>query len=228
MFRVFGWIRQHLLLIIIPVVVGAASVPSYYFYQQYRSTALKLQKLSQTTQESAKAIVTAVGTLMVLPNDEDPTIATVTDKDKIKNQPFFANALNGDKVLIYTKAKKAILYRPTINKIIEVGPIAIGSQDASASAAQTISMALYNGTRDASRLNIFETALKKKVPNAEVTEHIPARRTYGNTVIIDVQNDKPGEVTALAQTLGITVASMPEGEATPAADFLIIVGTDAK
>ncbi len=40
-----------------------------------------------------------------------------------KGQPFFANAQVGDKVLIYYKAKKAILYNPTDNKIVEVGPI---------------------------------------------------------------------------------------------------------
>ncbi len=72
--------------------------------------------------EDTKQLVDEVGKLMVLPK-EVPTIATVTDITKLKNQPFFANAKNGDRVLLYTQAKKAILYRPSIKKIIDVEPI---------------------------------------------------------------------------------------------------------
>jgi len=62
---------------------------------------------------------------MELPKDEEPTIATVLDKEKLKDQLFFAKAENGDKVIIYSKNQKAILYRPSINKIIDVAPISI-------------------------------------------------------------------------------------------------------
>ena len=39
---------------------------------------------------------------------------------KLKAQPFFAKAQDYDQVLIFEKAKKAILYRPSTNKLIEV------------------------------------------------------------------------------------------------------------
>jgi len=35
---------------------------------------------------------------------------------------FFKEATIGDKILIYEKAGKAILYNPKINKIIEIAP----------------------------------------------------------------------------------------------------------
>jgi len=47
----------------------------------------------------------------------------VTDANSFSNQAGFENAENGDKVLIYTNAKKAILYRPSINEIIVVTDI---------------------------------------------------------------------------------------------------------
>jgi hypothetical protein len=74
--------------------------------------------------------VAAVGKLIVLPTDEQPTLATVVDPSKLKNQPFFAQAQKGDQVLIYTNARKAILYSPTANKIVEVAPLIIGAQAA--------------------------------------------------------------------------------------------------
>ena len=64
------------------------------------------------------------GKLIDLPN-ETPTVATVTDSKKLKDQPFFSKVENGDKVLIFTKAKKAILFRPSTNKILDVAPLTI-------------------------------------------------------------------------------------------------------
>lgn len=73
--------------------------------------------------EENKQLIAEVGKLIVLPADEEPTIATVSDLDKLKDQPFFAKAQLGDKVLIYTNAKKAILFRPLDEKIIELAPL---------------------------------------------------------------------------------------------------------
>ncbi|PIR80160.1 MAG: hypothetical protein COU25_01495, partial [Candidatus Levybacteria bacterium CG10_big_fil_rev_8_21_14_0_10_35_13] len=60
-----------------------------------------------------------------------PTIATITDKSQLSTQPFFNNAVDGDKVLVYANAKKAILYRPSTDKIIEVAPVNITSPSVS-------------------------------------------------------------------------------------------------
>lgn len=95
----------------------------------YQSSQKSQQAISQNQQENRK-LVEEVGKLVELPVGEEPTIATVTDVDKLKDQPFFQKAQNGDKVLIYTNAKKAYLYSPTLKKVLDIAPINIGSPSA--------------------------------------------------------------------------------------------------
>jgi hypothetical protein len=78
------------------------------------------------------ALVEKIGILVFLPKDETPTLATVSDPELLKNQPFFADAKKGDKVLIYTNAKKAILYDPVANKIVNMAAINMGDMNKSA------------------------------------------------------------------------------------------------
>lgn len=73
-----------------------------------------------------KELVKAVSMLMVLP-EEEPTVATVSDLEKLKGQEFFVNANVGDKVLVYLNAGKAILYSPKQNIIINVAPLSATS-----------------------------------------------------------------------------------------------------
>ena len=95
-------------------------------------TALK-QNPQQLVEQEVRALVARVGQLIVLP-DETPTVATVTDPEQLQERPFFANAKKGDKVLIYTTARKAILYDPVAHKIIEVAPVTIGNPPESGTA----------------------------------------------------------------------------------------------
>lgn len=110
------------------VILLVAIAPGYYFYVQYQKTQKMLENPTEAAKEEIADIVSKVGAIILLPKDEDPTLATVSDKSKLSGQSFFANAENGDKVLIFTKSKKAYLFRPSINKVIDVAPVNIGSQ----------------------------------------------------------------------------------------------------
>jgi isopentenyl diphosphate isomerase/L-lactate dehydrogenase-like FMN-dependent dehydrogenase len=74
-------------------------------------------------QKDLEMTIKMVGKHLVLPTNETPTMATVSDPEKLKDQAFFANAKKGDKVLIYANSQKAILYDPESDRIVEVAPI---------------------------------------------------------------------------------------------------------
>lgn len=102
----------------------------------------KLEKVTTSNQqvvdeEELKQILTAVGAIMVLPEGETPTIATVSDPSKLREQPFFANTKEGDKVLIYSQALKAILWRPSSGKIVEVSALNIAAPQDDVSRSQS-------------------------------------------------------------------------------------------
>ena len=112
-----------ILLSILVVVILAAG----FFFTKYQEALNKSQMIADTSgvnlDSQIKSLIEKVGKSVDLPKDETPAVATVSDIEKVKNQPFFAKAKNGDKVLIYNKARKAILYRPSTGKIIEVTTI---------------------------------------------------------------------------------------------------------
>lgn len=116
--------KKKILIIGASVLFVAAVAAAVYFFLQY--TAIKSNPTSVTQQKTSE-VMEKVGKIYALPN-ETPTIADITDKDKLKDQAFFKDAENGDHLLIFSKAKVAILYRESTNKLINVGPIALADE----------------------------------------------------------------------------------------------------
>lgn len=131
------WSLVGVTIIIAGVVTATQLRKTEALQAQLQAGTSSSQLIAQT---EVRELVTAVSKLLVLPENEDPTIATVTDPSKLEGQEFFTAAQNGDKVLIYAKAKKAVLYRPSDNKIIEVAPVNIdGSESAEPRVAGSVS-----------------------------------------------------------------------------------------
>ncbi len=112
-----------------------------YYYSQYR-------KLSSTPDAIAKdktvEIIKKISQLAIVPDDPNAVLASVTDVSKLKNEKFFANAQNGDYIVLFPSAMKAILYRPSINKIVEIGPLSSGQQpQVSTSTTQSVTPAMF-------------------------------------------------------------------------------------
>jgi len=112
----------------IVLIFVALIATTSYFYVQWKKVKSNPQASSQ---EEIASIKKKIGNFIELPPSEEPTMATVTDVEKLKNQPFFSKAQNGDKVLIYTNSQKAILYRPSTGKIVDMMSLgAIGTAPA--------------------------------------------------------------------------------------------------
>jgi hypothetical protein len=82
------------------------------------------QEPDQSREQSLK-IIRQVSRLYILPANEEPTVALITDKNSLESQDkeFYKNARNGDYVLVYNKAKMAFLYRESAKKLVYVSPV---------------------------------------------------------------------------------------------------------
>ena len=113
-----NFLRKYFIVILIVALLAAAAV---YFLRDGGAP-------GQTPETEARELAEKVGKIMLLPENELPTVATVSDPAALEGQAFFAQAQVGDKVLIYTGRRIAILYRPSIGKIINIAPVNIGGQ----------------------------------------------------------------------------------------------------
>jgi hypothetical protein len=187
---------------------------------------------TKAAKEETAKIVELVGKLVILPEGEEPVMATVTDKEKLKDQPLFAKAENGDKILIYSLAKKAFIYNPTKNVIVDVVPVNVGEGTITITgtdANNPLKVVLVNGTKTAGLTNTLEQRIKEKnVVGITVTAKTTAKLTdYKKTLVIDLTGKWGSQATQLATLVDGEVATQ-SAEDKPAADLMIIVGSNFK
>lgn len=230
MAKVFSAISKVFLYqVSLPLFILVAGVAASFFamYQvmvKYPET-FGLLKGPSIIRREEKALIAEIGKTLALPADEEPTIATVTEPEKLTGA-FFRNAKKGDKIIIYQKSKKVFLYRPSEKRVVEVGIVNISQQDGQLQ-VENYRFAILNGTTDENATLALEAKLKEIASSSEITDKTTASRTdYQETIIVDVAKDKEEIVNRLAVDLGITVGQLPEGEIAPNADFVIIVGAD--
>lgn len=144
---VVQFISKNRLLALLSFIIIILLFTVGYLVNDQRRLNTRIKELnaakSASPEDEALVLKQEVGSVIQLPDNEIPTVATVVDVSKVNSQPFFANAQNGDKVLLFVKNSKAILYRPAQKKIIEISPIDLG-QNASASDTQNSSIKVSN------------------------------------------------------------------------------------
>ncbi len=234
-------------------ILVVLSGTTFYFYRQWRQTKTNPQEIAKDT---LSEIVAEVGNLIELPIDEEPTLATVTSVEKLKDQPFFAKAQNGDKALIYSQTGKAILYRPESHKIIEVISLVNSGQlansqlspnsqpsttapetaqtsvDTQASVAETpaevqkiVNVVVYNGTNQKGLAKSLAAKLFV-IPEIKVVQTDNAKGNFEKTSVIDLTGNNQALAQKIAETLVGEIGTLPDGEAKPEADILVIGGKE--
>jgi hypothetical protein len=104
------------------VGIGALSLWNHYMIKSPTNIA------NQADQAKVQEIINSASKLIMLPVGEDPVIATINDAAALaKDQAFYKGAENGDVVLVYQKAAKAIVFSPSRNLVINVGPVFLQS-----------------------------------------------------------------------------------------------------
>ncbi len=216
---------SKILLVLGGIIIISLLVAGGFFSYQYWI----LQKTfgsQKAALEESRRLAAEVGKFMLLPANEVPTIATVNDTKKLKGQDFFKNAQNGDKILIYTNAREAILYRPQAHLIISVAPINVGGDQPSQ--ATVARLGLRNGTDSTGLTYKVEGDIQKAFPGANIALRDQAKRyDYATTIVIPLTDPAKGAAADLAKALNATVGTLPAGETKPTdIDVLVILGKD--
>ncbi len=109
--------------LVFAILIGACA----WLFINYNNAQKQVDYLSGLTVEDVNKKATdelleKVGKLILLPEDEQMTISTIQDIERlVEAEPFFEKAQNGDKVIIYND--RAIIYNPTKNILVNVGPV---------------------------------------------------------------------------------------------------------
>lgn len=219
--------RPRAVLILLLIVVGLAA---------FTFTSLYNVSPEQKAQKELAAAVAAVSKLMILPEGDEPVLATVTDAAALTaQQAFFTGSVDGDQLLLFPKSLKAIIYSPSRGKIINAGPIeqspttngATEQSSAPSSSADTLTVEVRNGSGKAGYGAQFAQELGGSAGYKVVKVDDAGKDDYKSTVVYmrTADKDKQSKAGVLATSLGATaIESLPDGEKATSADVLVILG----
>lgn len=207
------------------VFVALALVATAIFGMMYWQDVYTFARYHNEGEREVQRIILKIEGKVNLPNGA-PGLATVSDSSKINRGGVLAEAKNGDKILLYYAAGKAILYRPSVEKVIAIGPIVL---DASAGQVKDTKVLVRNGSGDKKKLDSALNLLKERYSEADIAKPEEASRSdFPKTIVIDLteKEEKTEFVGAMIELLGAQRGILPQGESKPNADVLVIIGKD--
>lgn len=243
--------RRDSVKLVLGCLVLTATFIAIFFYGKSNQTKKELELLSQQLKESnSQDILVNVENITEVPQNEEPTVATITDINKLKSQSFFSKAKNGDKLIIYKNSNRAILYRPSNNKIIEATTVALDGIDQTGNVEEinedtkdkgenviepkTITVAVLNSTGVAGLAGSLSKQLETEFTDfkIEIEEVGDAKGSYEETFIVNRTNNEElrNQTALLAQYLKASVAAIPSEEdiSDVKADIIIYIGKNTQ
>ena len=122
------WVKLGMFLAVVVCVLGVF----VWLFLQYRGVKQEVLLLSSDKESVAMqqneidSILAQVQKHMLLPDTQTPVVATIVNAASLaEEQAFYRNAVDGDILLVYPE--KALIYSPTRNVLINVGPVYVES-----------------------------------------------------------------------------------------------------
>jgi hypothetical protein len=214
---------RYYLSILSVLCVLALVVAGYSFYLYYNLPA-------QQEQRELRHLMEAIGGGVDLPSLETPRLISVNDENKSESRVFFQKAESGDKILLYQGGRRAILYRPSLARVVDmasmVKKIDIAQKSPTEQATASGALVIFNGAGDQLLVDRVEASIREKFPSIDISDVRDALKSnYPSSVVIDITGKNSNLVSAVAQTIGGYVSDIvPVGETAPVSDILVIVG----
>lgn len=226
--------------ILLPVLLAVAVIGLIISYWGYAQTKKKLSVLTNPSQANelnaaqTEELLAKVGKLITLPDEKNPVVATINDVESLSaRQDFYAQANNGDKLIVFARSRKAVIYDEKDNLIVNMGPVFYTDKDGKNQPPSQvedgrITIDLRNGsktkdmgitTRDKLEANAaFHIIRLAKAANGNYT---------GNVIFNNIKGGAKADLVAsLAKELNATVVTkLPDGEADSAAEIVVVLGS---
>lgn len=224
--------KKNLIPLVVLMIVAGSVIGIFLYLKKGGGLDLNLNNSAKIDPvKEAERIMEEVGEIYLLPN-EIPTLATVSDKNQLVDQIFFEKAEIGDKVLIYRTAGLAILYRPSMGKIINVGPVNLenGEIEGDTEEKKELEEArvlILNGTET---VGLTVTAAEKleDLSFVSISDRADAvNKPYTESVVVYLSEEFKPQAEIIASSLSAQVSTeLEEGEDDDGADIVIILGED--
>lgn len=224
--------KKNLISFIAIIIVLGSGTGIYLYSKAGEGFDLSLNNFTaQNPENEAERVIKQVGRIYLLP-DEVPTLATVSDKNQLIDKIFFKNSENGDKVLIYKTTGIAILYRPSIGKIINVGPVSLKDDQTEVNTQKEeelneVSVLILNGTATVGLTKIAADTLSD-LKFVDVSDRLDAEnKPHEESVVVYLKEEFKSQADIVAASLSAQVSNeLPEGEESNESDIVIILGED--
>jgi flagellar basal body-associated protein FliL len=200
-------------------VFAFVSVFAVFYFVKYNDINTKYQEAILTTDEKNKRTAAEVAKLIDLPKDETPIVYIVKDKEKLTttkaSKEFFEKAKNDDIVLAFQKGDIAVIYRSGEKRIVKTD-----TYQKFVAASTPISIAIIV---PADRQAALIQQLESKFANIQITGKSEPKVSNGQSYIVDLSGTNAKTAQDLATQIGLSVGTLPEGEAKPTGALFAIV-----
>lgn len=223
--------KYMIALVILVLILIASGVYAFRLKKSNEELMMKIPPTQAQEEADIATIVPYVSKYMVLP-DEKPTIATVVDKEKLnKSQPFFKDAENGDKILVFQNARKVLLYRnhgTGSGKVINFDVFVINPPANQQGNVRALPVEIRNGSTDVTIAATVEKRLKDAAGATVQTSVSDAQsKDYKGILVVDPSGKNAQSAQEVATFLKGQVGALPQGETATGDGLVIFVGAGA-